>query len=345
MKARKMVIVLGVFCFLLTLVPVGIASAQSKTVNMKIAYSGPPKGPFYNGVFVNFVDEVKKRSNGQLNFKIYPSGTLLKSKGGYKGVVSGIADMMWTLHVMEMGRFPLTYVLSLSFVSPSNAVGTAVLDDLYNEFPEIKAEHDETHLLWFWGTMPTEIHTTKKPVRKLEDIKGMKIACTGGTAKTLKGIGATPVVMSPGDMYQSLQKGVVDGVAVAYGWFNSRRYYEVTKYHTNAHLGGITTMVSMNKRSWNSLSPDMQKILADVSVISQKNMITFGLKEKATGIENAKKRGQEMITLSPQERGRWVATAKPAWDAWVKKMEAKGLPGRKVLDRTLELVKKYESQK
>ncbi len=65
-----MVIVLGVFCFLLTVVPVGIASAQSKTVNMKLALSLPPKGPFYNGVFVKFVDEIKKRSNGQLNIKV-----------------------------------------------------------------------------------------------------------------------------------------------------------------------------------------------------------------------------------------------------------------------------------
>jgi len=136
----------------------------------------------------------------------------------------------------------------------------------------------------------------------------------------------------------------VDGCVGAYGVFNSQRYYEVTKYHTNAHLGATTTMVIMNKKRWNSLSPDMQKVLTDYSTIGMKNTITFALEEKAKGIENAKRTG-EMIELSPQERARWVATAKPVWEAWVKQVEAKGLPGRKVLDRTLELVKKYKSKK
>jgi len=193
--------------------------------------------------------------------------------------------------------------------------------------------------------MPTEIHTVKKPVRKLEDLKGMKIACTRGPAKTLKALGAVPVVMPPADMYQSLEKGVVDGVAVAYGWFNNSRFYEVTNYHTNAHLGGITSMMIMNKKRWKSLSPDMQKIFNDYGPIGSKSMIENALKDKATGIKNAKKPGHEYITLSDQERARWVATAKPVWDAWAKKMEKKGLPGKKVLDRTVELVKKYSSQK
>jgi len=230
-------------------------------------------------------------------------------------------------------------------MSPSTDVGTAVLCDLYNEFPEFKAEYDEVHVLWFWGTMPTEIHTVKKPVRKLEDLKGMKIACPRGPAKTLKGLGAVPVVMPPADMYQSLEKGVVDGIAVAYGWFNNSRFYEVTNYHTNAHLGAITSMMIMNKKRWESLSPDLQKVFNDYSPIGMQSMIDNGLKDKASGMENAKKPGHEWITLSDEERARWVATAKPAWEDWVEKMEAKGLPGRKVLDRTVELVKKYESEK
>ena len=344
MNARKMVIVLGVFCFLLTVVPVGIASAQSKTVNMKIALSLPPKGPFYNGVFVKFVDEIKKRSNGQLNIKIYPSATLLKAKAMHDGVASGIADMAWDLHVYNFGRFPLTSVLSLPFLSPSNDVGTAVLHDLYDEFPEIRAEHDKVHILWFWGTMPTEIHTVKKPIRTLEDLKGMKLASRGGAARTLKALGAMPVAMTTGEYYQAMEKGVVDGGATAYGAFNSQRLYEVSKYHTNAHLGATTTMVIMNKKRWNSLSPSMQKVLTDYSSIGRKSMITFGLEEKAQGIKNAEKTG-EMISLSPSERARWMAEANPAWEAWVKKREAKGLPGRKVLDRAVELVKKYESEK
>ena len=58
-------------------------------------------------------------------------------------------------------------------------------------------------------------------------------------------------------------------------------------------------------------------------------------------IKISKERGQEIIDLSPEEFEKWKATGKPAWDEWVKQMEAKGLPGQKVLDEAVKLVEKY----
>ena len=343
MKARKAVIIIGVFCLVLAVGLLDIALAQSKPVKMKFSYGGPPKGPFYNQVYVTFVDNVKKQSQGKLDITIFPSGTLLKSKDAYKGIVNGVADMTWTSQVRSPGLFPLTDVVSLPFMIPSMEIGTAVLNDLYKEFPEIQAEYSKVHVLWLWGTLMVELHTTKKPVRTLEDIKGMKIACHAGPARTLKALGASPVVMPITDIYQSLEKGVVDGAAVPYGWFGNFRYYEVTKFHTNAHMGGGATMTILNKKRWESLSPDMQKVISDAGALGLKASVSGGRDQRDLGIRKATERNQEMITLTPAERKRWVKTALPAWDQWVKKMEGKGLPGRKILDRALELVQKYQA--
>ena len=80
MKTKKTVALLTIFGLVLTLGLMDIALAQSKPVKMKFSYGGPPKGPFYNQVYVTFVDNVKKRSQGKLDITIFPSGTLLKSK-------------------------------------------------------------------------------------------------------------------------------------------------------------------------------------------------------------------------------------------------------------------------
>jgi len=117
----------------------------------------------------------------------------------------------------------------------------------------------------------------------------------------------------------------------------------VTKYHVNPHLSGIPYCIIMNKNTWNRLPKDLQKIMTDLNKETMPKMHCQAVTDEMDeGIKIAKERGQEIIKLSPEERARWVATGKPAWDKWVNDMEAKGLPGRAVLDETLKLLKKYE---
>jgi len=338
MMTRKIIALTCVLCMVFAFTAVN--GAEAKKVRLKFTTTLAPKGPTF-AMFKKVMEEIKTRSNGKIDYRIYHSGTLTKAREHYKGVVDGVADMTWTIHALTPGKYHLIPVMALPFMSPSIEVGTAVLTDLAKEFPEIRAEHADVKLMYLWGTLPIEIHTTKKPVRTLEDMKGMKIACVPPPARTLKTLGASPVVMPPTDMYQALEKGVVDGVAVPYGWLNGWRFYEVTKYHTNAHIGANTGFMVIGKKKYESLSPDLQKVINDVAPLAQKWCVEAVSGEKIAGIENCKKKGNEIIELSPAELARWKAAAQPITDAWIKKTEAKGLPASKIYKRAVELVNQH----
>jgi TRAP-type C4-dicarboxylate transport system substrate-binding protein len=232
--------------------------------------------------------------------------------------------------------------VELPFLSPGTFGGAHALNGLYRKFPQIRAEHEDVHVLFLWCTLPYEIHTVKKPVRKLEDIKGMKLATQAGAVEMVRGLGAVPVSMGSPKIYMTVEKGVADGSALAWGAFKAWKLYEVTNYHTNAGLGSNSYWTAMNKNTWNRLPKDIQAIISNVTAEMMPDTLCGAVsKEMDKGIDIVKKRDHEVINLPSGERARWIATGKPAWKKWVKDMEAKGLPGQAVLDEAVKYVKGY----
>ena len=317
------------------------APKLKKPVGLKFGLCLPAKAAPYHGVFVPWAKEIEQRTNGMVKTEFYLSSTLIKPRDAYRGVVKGIADVGYIRHSTTPGRFPLISVVELPFMAPSSEVGARVLNELYGKFPEMQAEHKDVHLLALGCGVPIELHTVKKPARTLEHIKGMKIATAKSGAVALEGAGAVPVVMITPDFYGALEKGVVDGLAIPYGALGGWKLYEVTNYHTNAHMGVATFWVAMNKDTWNRLPTDIQKIITEVSDKIPTTFSSAITDEMNRTVGKVKKLGHEIIALSPGEMARWRATAKPEWDKWAKAMEAKGLPGRAVLDEAVRLVDKY----
>jgi TRAP-type C4-dicarboxylate transport system substrate-binding protein len=248
--------------------------------------------------------------------------------------------MAWGSQSWTGGRFPLSSVMGLPFLSPDTFVGAHALNDLYKKFPEIQKEYEDVHLLFLWVTLPYEIHTVKKPVRTIADMQGLKIATQPAAKAAMEGLKAVPVTMPTGKIYQTVEKGVADGSALAWGAYKAWKLVEVTNYHTNVHVGGVPYWTAMNKNTWNKLPKDIQAIVTAVTAEMMPDKLCGAVTaEMKKGIAITKKQGQEIIDISPAEREKWVATGKPAWDKWVKTMEAKGLPGRAVLDEAIKLVK------
>jgi TRAP-type C4-dicarboxylate transport system substrate-binding protein len=315
--------------------------AQAKSIELSVAMHIPPKAAPYPNAFLPWTQEITKQTDGRVTFKFYLSQTLVKARDAYNGVKNGIADMTWVALSLTTGRFPLTSVIELPYMSPDTFTGAHVLNDLYKKFPEIRAEFNDVHFLFFWVTLPYEIHTNK-PVKNPQDVKGMKLATQPGARVALEALGAVPVTMPVPKIYQTVDKGVADGSALAWGAYKAFKIYEVTKYHINPHLSGLAYATIMNKNRWNSLSKQDQDIITRVTSQMMPDTLCAAVTgEMNEGIKISKERGDEIIDLSPEEFAKWQATGKPAWNEWVKQMEAKGLPGQKVLDETIMLVEKY----
>ncbi|MBW2037225.1 MAG: TRAP transporter substrate-binding protein DctP [Deltaproteobacteria bacterium] len=187
------------------------------------------------------------------------------------------------------------------------------------------------------------IGTGKVPVRRMEDLRGLKLRVGGrGPAEFYKALGAIPIMLSDADIFMSMKKGAIDGWNSSMNAVALLSLQEVTKYYTQTSFFVGPNVTIMNLKLWNSLPSDMQKQIMSVKGIEwavETGRIHDRLIEEDT--EKAIKAGGEYITLSPEERARWRKVARSLWDKEVAALEARGLPGRALLDEVLQLVEEY----
>lgn len=335
----KRIILLSIL-FLVMLSMQGLAFAKSRELSFAAHFG--PKNEILNEVLKPWAKELEKRTNGEVKVKFYLGQTLAKTADQYDAVVDNIADLSWNLHGFNKGRFPLISVVELPFLSPSTEVGTKTINELYKKTPEMQKEHKDVHLLYIWATLPSQVHTIKKPVKTLEDLKGMKMACTPGAANTIKSLGAIPVPLPPPKMYEVLEKGVVDGVILPWASFKVWKLDEVTLYHTKADMGSVTGWSALNKDVWNSLSPEVQAIINEISADLAMQTAATVTKHRDIALEKFAKAGHEFFELTAEERAKWIAKTAPITEKWIKDMEKKGLPGKAVAEAAKSLAESYE---
>jgi TRAP-type C4-dicarboxylate transport system substrate-binding protein len=144
------------------------------------------------------------------------------------------------------------------------------------------------------------------------------------------------------DVYDAIQRGVVDGVACDFAAMKGFRFAEVTKYTTISNLYVLPMGLVMNPKVWDSLSPDIKKIFEELCGrrFSLENAKSFD-KNNLIGQEYVKEKGGEIMELSPEQKKIWAQKFEVINKKWVTDMEAKNLPGQKVLDDAKLFLKKY----
>ena len=216
-----------------------------------------------------------------------------------------------------------------------------MVNDFYKKFKP--KELDEVKVMYLHAHGPGILHT-KTAVNKLEDLKGMKIRGTGTTAKIATALGATPVAMPMGDTYDAISRGVVEGIVCPMEALQGWKLGEVMKFTTQDYGAAYNMVffVVMNKNKWNSLPPDVQKIIEQVN---EEWIVKTGTRwdeiDKA-GREFAQKLGNKIIPLSKEEDARWAKAVSPMFDEYVKEKKAKGLPAEEALKFCQERLKQLQ---
>ena len=317
-------------------------AASPALAQIKLNYSVFFPAPHKNAVLATeWAKEIEKRTGGKVQITVFPGGTLTPADKCYDGVVKGISDIGFSVLAYTRGKFPLTEVSDLPLGMKSGLVATKVINDYYKKFKP--KEFDEVKVMYLHGHGPGIIHS-KKEVKTLEDLKGMKIRCTGMAAKIAGALGATPVAMPMGETYDALSRGVVDASMAPQEALQGWKWGEVVKFTTEdwgaSYSSGM--FVVMNKDKWNSLPPDVQKIIEQVNeeYIEKQGKLWDEL-DKA-GRDYTIARGNKIISLSRDENLRWEKAVKPLLDEYKKNMKDKGLPGDEVMSFYLQTIYKYQ---
>ena len=271
-----------------------------------------------------FCDEIKKRTNGRVEIFHYPGGTLTATNKVFNGVVTGISDLGMSQIGYNRGRFPVTEIQDLPLGFPSGYVSTQVINDFYNKFRP--KEWDSVHVLHFHNPGTNVFQLVNKPVRKLEDLKGLKLRATARQGDILKALGAVPVPLEMADLYESMRRNVIDGnyggIQQTKGW----RMAEVIKYVTASwKLGSVYTFyVIMNKDKWNSLPDDIKQIFTAVAAEYREKYAVANNEIDIEGRDLCLAKGVEIISLTDAESRRWIKAVEPVIEDYKKDLTSKG---------------------
>jgi TRAP-type C4-dicarboxylate transport system substrate-binding protein len=328
-------------------------SGFGETWTIKFHYEQPTTAPLPVFGFEPWAKAVEKATEGRVKVQIYPGDTLFKTKTDtIEAIKAGLADVAFMYAWAFSPQFDLIDAVSIPFFAPNAEVASRTAWALFQNVPEVRAQWKDVKLLSAWTTDPYIFITTKKQVKTLEDFKGMKIRMTGGMAtEMMKLLGGIPVTIPMPQNYENLQKGVIDGMSAPGEAIAGFRLYEVVKYYTIVPTTCVTQELIMNKKTWNSLPPDIQEAIMSVSGENAAIRMGGGCFDRAwAGLsDKVEKAGYPMIKYTPpkEEVDRWIKIAgKPLWNEWVKKMEKRGhTSAQKIQDEAIRLAKKFSQGK
>jgi TRAP-type C4-dicarboxylate transport system substrate-binding protein len=315
---------LAVVISMILLIPSFSPSAYSADViRLKVAMYFPPPA-FQAKVLEEFCRELEKRTDGRVKVDYYAGGSLLKAPAMFDGVVSGIADIGYSHVYYTAGRMPVTEAAGLPLGYPSAWVASQALNDFYHEFKP--KEFDKVKVLWLNASPNSAIATAKKPIRKLEDLKGLTIRAPGQAGEIIKALGGTPAPTPMIEVYDALAKGVIDGEASNFETLFAFKFAEVVKYTTSVWQinNPFPFYLVMNKNSYGKLPPDIKAIFDKlVGEYKEQYILTWNAVDfigKSFGLA----KGVEIIELPPSELPKWQAAVKPVIEGYVKRLVGKG---------------------
>jgi TRAP-type C4-dicarboxylate transport system substrate-binding protein len=324
----------------------------SDLVAVEVTYTGPPITIRYSShvpathmvfkaAFIPWMQLLEKESKGKLTMKTYMSGALHGPRDGFKACVADITDMSHGYPIWQPASFNLAHGMELPFAFPNAMVSCLAGEELYPRYLKKEYEKMEVYLAKYQTTSAYHI-LTKKPVRKLEDLKGMKLRSPGGSlAEMLKRFGATPIFITTAEVYNAFQRGTVDGAILYDNGFVSFRLHEMGKYRTELAMGIAGIPYCLNRKTFDNLPKDLKRVFYNMLrrlVI----MEAIAYEEEDLEARNImKKIGIQTITLPPQEMERWKSAIDPLWEDFIAKNEALGLPARQLVKDLRALSTKY----
>jgi TRAP-type C4-dicarboxylate transport system substrate-binding protein len=290
----------------------GLSEAQEKgkSIEFRMATGAKPFQRFYKAAEA-WMSRVEKGTNGTVKIKSFPSAQLYDYHELSDPLMSGAIDLALATPG-TFGKLAPCHALDwIDWGSPDLESGWKMLKKLY-EHPEFVATIDGrfqelgVKLLFY---VPNAVMRgpllTNKPVRTIEDLKGLLIyAPSPNVAALVKALGTSTVFVPTGEVYGALERGTFQGALSLQELYLALKLYEKSKYLVDYTFNGGMMPFFISLKSWNKLSKDVQKVMLDAAQQVQTEWFGTQVKfDQGVGAGLAEK--LQIITLSPEERVRW----------------------------------------
>jgi TRAP-type C4-dicarboxylate transport system substrate-binding protein len=324
-----------------------LAALAQQTVTLKFHTFMSPASGVWLTMHKPWMEKVEKDSGGRIKFEAYPAMQL----GGtpvqlYDQARDGVVDVVWTLPGNTAGRFPRIEVFELPFMM-NNAEATS---KAYWEFVQTQApdEFKETHVIALQVHGPGMFHTVAKAIKSPADLKGLKVrGPTRQVTNLLRSVGATPVGMPLPQIPDALTKGTIEGCVIPWEVVPAVKVHELTKFHSEfpANMPALYTttfVMAMNKAKYDSLAPDLKKVIdANSGMATSAWLGKVQQGNDAASRKLAVDRGNTIHTFTPAEAQEFIKLSAQVDDAWVAEMDKRGFKGAALLSSAKSLIAKH----
>jgi TRAP-type mannitol/chloroaromatic compound transport system substrate-binding protein len=339
---KKSASVVLAFCFLLFLAATAFAqSGPDKVFKWRFQSHWPAASASFKPLKKYFDEDLKTLTGGRLQITLFPAGSLVPAKEIFDSCRNGTIDGGTASPIYWMGIIPITAVAAncpMTFREP--------WEGLYFHFNlgfenMLKEAHAKFNMLYYTEKVYPTALISKKPIRTIDDFKGLKIRSSGAIADFLKRLGAATSLIPGPEIYLALQTGVIDAAhwGAAQGAL-TMKFCEVAKYYIQPNLAmSGTDVILINKDAYNALPKDLQIILD----LALKERVWHRTHEYIMGEVNAldtmkKKYGVKVSTLPAEDQKKMMKVAMKEWD----KVAAKDALAAKAIDMLKDFLRKLD---
>lgn len=323
------------------------SQTDDEVITLKIADYNPPTGFWHKNVVEPFTEEVTERTNGRVEFDVYPGGQLGDSSESLDLVRKGTADLSVIVTSFFESNMPLSSVVSVPGVVESHGTTTLALNDILFEEDSLLMENDylnnDIYPMIVMTLPENNIFVKGDPVRKPEDLKGLDMrSSSSANAQAFEDLGAVSVNIPTTEAYHSIDTGVVDGTAVPFTAVESFRLDEVVDTGSNVSFGSIIGTLVMGSEVWESLPEDIQDIFNEVREELTPIINQAYVDETARILEEFKAEN-EYVELTEEEQEEWASYWEEFQDLWVESSKAnRDLPYDDLINQLKEKSEEYE---
>ena len=320
-----------------------LPSAATAQTEMKFSTFVPPTHGFVVDVLEPLGKDLEKRTGGKVAVRVFAGNSPFgKVENQADQVRQGVVDVAWGLNGIPRGRFLRTSIMELPFVAES---ADSAAKTLWAMLPEMLAEdYKGFKVLAVHCHNPGLFHTRDKKIEKLEDVKGLRMrAPNAPTQALLQYLGATPVGMPPTQVYENIEKGVIDGAVFPWDAIKGFRLENVLKHHFDARVYSSCFHIVMSEQRFAGLPADVRRAIDETTgpVLVNQFGGWWNRWDKA-GLDAVRPLGNVIVPVSREQREAWRSQLKPLIDSQLAELEKAGVANaRAIYDEMLKRVASF----
>lgn len=311
--------------------------------NLKLMIHMEPGKPVWKA-YQEWADKIHQRTKNAVKIDISRSHYVGEEE--WEMVLTGKSDIV-RVFTLNNDRFPMHIIPALPFIIPAkNSDYIKILNILFSRF--LFKEWGGVKVLWLGFMSPYHIHTAKKPVRTLNDLRHMKIQAHGLVADLINTWGGIAIPLFPysgttreshqQEIIRALKNGEIDGVMATFELVRDFQLHEVTKYHTYLYAVRDVNATVMSQKTWDQLPDEIKNIFEDLKPWSE-ILLDKAQNDESKEAENILiEHGHEMVQLDFNEHRRWVDASQPLINREIKRLQQSGIPAVEMIDEIHRLL-------